>query len=189
MTKNPIALAALALFLLGAQASLFAQTVPVSGALDKTDWGLKKQGLVALLPAAAQDSAEVTADGVSWAARNWKQGLLSDGGRLSFNKAGALYRVSIVRMYNLEEGNTAQVFRDFVAAVTAGYVKKLGKPARDDAKTMAGPSDELDYGTVAWPADAKRAVAPALDIVITFFASGNFVYYTETCANTAITTP
>jgi hypothetical protein len=186
MLKRPAVLSMSALFLLGAAATLFAQTLPVSGALDKTDWSLKKTGLVAFLPAAAQDSAEVTADQVAWAVTDLKRGLLSDGGRLFFNQAGALYRVSVVRIYNLEAENTAQTFKDFIASTADGYVKKLGKADKDESKTIPGAGSELSYGTLVWEADSRRAVAPTLKIEITFFASGTFVFYTEACTNTAV---
>jgi hypothetical protein len=173
--------------LFGAAGALFAQNLPITGELDKTNWSLPKTGLTAFLPPAAQDSAEVTADKVAYAVRDLKQGLVSDGGQFLFNKSGALYQVAVVRLYNLEPGNTAQTFREFVAATTDNYAKKLGQADRDDTKTAAGPADSsLAYATIVWKANSRRAVGPTLKIEISFFSSGTFIFYAETCTNTAV---
>ncbi|MBN2351406.1 MAG: hypothetical protein JXD23_02480 [Spirochaetales bacterium] len=186
MKKRPLLAAGIAIFLFVWTPSLFAQSLPVSGALDKTDWSLKKDDSLGLLLEAGRTSAEVAADGVSWTIKDFQRGLFLDGGRLTFNEAGALYRVSFVRMYNLEEGNTAETFRDFIAATADGYVKKLGKAGMDETKTVPGAESGFGYAALVWRADPGRAVAPELKIEIVFFAAGTFVYFTETCTNTAV---
>jgi hypothetical protein len=178
--------AAFAVLLCGTAVSLSAQTLPRSGELEKTDWSLKKEGLVAFLPAAAQAGAEVTAEKVAYAEVDLKKGLMSDGGQLLFTKSGALYRVEFVKIFNLEKENTVKTLQDTVAAVVDQYVNKLGKPDQDDSKSAEGKDSKVVLGSVVWLASAKRAVGPGLRFEVRFIASGNLVFLNEACTNTAV---